>query len=118
MKEYKLIPAQIASVDGSPFDNPPTIINDDERYYYDHLFVIGNEYGALCAVWADNEQDALDIAADANDGTAMNGLRLDAETAHERETEHEGEGIMYLGNAGEAFDSIYAWISEVQIEGV
>ena len=83
---------------------------DSDSWTTTHLYVIGNEYGTLTAVFAEHEQSAFDIAADAD---AIKGLALDAETAKEREEENEGEGIMYLGNASEPYDSEHAWIEEV-----
>lgn len=56
------------------------------------LFVISNEYGFVCALWAGNEQDALDEAVDAN---LMDGFAID-------ETDVD-ENTVYLGNAGEPF---------------
>jgi len=73
------------------------------------LWVIGNEFGVLVLVWGSCEGEALDVAADAG---LLNGLALDDDIAEEREREDDNEGVMYLGNAGEAFDSIHAWIQE------
>ena len=90
------------------------VVFSHERHPYNmRLWVIGNEYGPLAAVWASHEQDAFDEACNAD---LLDGLMLDAETVVEREDEHDGEGIMYLGNASEPFDSIYAWIKEAPIE--
>lgn len=75
------------------------------------IFVIGNEYGALCAVLGTNIQDALDTAADED---MLAGLALDDEEAARREDEDDGEGIMRLGNAGEPFDSIPVWVRRVE----
>lgn len=84
------------------------------REYNPHnvrLWVIGNEYGPLCAVWSDCEQDALDEACDKGlldsflvskkDFTAMN--------------EVEREELAHLGNAGESADLTYAWIEPVDL---
>lgn len=69
------------------------------------LWVIGNEYGSLCAVWADCEQDALDIAVDAG---LLDGLAIDEKDATEETAR--------LGNAGEPFDLDYAWIQVAPID--
>lgn len=71
---------------------------------------MGNEYGPLAIAYASCEQDAFDIAADAD---LLKGLALDEEIARELETEYDGDGVMYLGNASEPFDSDYAWIREM-----
>lgn len=70
------------------------------------LWVIGHEFGAICAVWASNEQDALDAAVDLN--------ALDCFMAEDQNC--EDESLTSLGNAGELFDLSYAWIGEVQFD--
>ena len=66
------------------------------------LWVIGNEYGALGAVWADCEQDALDELVDAGLG---DGLLVD---------EKDAEDCARLGNAGEPADLDSAWLAPVE----
>ena len=73
------------------------------------LWVIGNEYGAICAVWA-AEHEALHVACDAD---LLGGLAVSDDDAAEAEREHDGGGIMRLGNASEPFDSNYAWMRRV-----
>jgi hypothetical protein len=68
------------------------------------LWVIGNEYGALGAVWADCEQDALDELVDQNLGA---GLAIEEKDADDE--------TALLGNAGEPHDLTYAWIAEVDL---
>lgn len=89
-------------------------------------WIIGNEYGPLCLVWASCEQDALDEACDRD---MLAGLAMDAETYREQcqeacadagcaDEEHKcstPDGIMLLGNASEPFDSEHAWLAEVQL---
>jgi len=70
------------------------------------MFVIGHEHGAICAVWASHEQDALNTAVDLN--------TLDCLIAEDQN--YEDESLTSLGNAGELFDLSYAWIGEVQFE--
>jgi len=70
------------------------------------MFVIGHEHGAICAVWAGNEQDALDTAVDLK---AIDCLMADDQN-------YEDESLTALGNAGELFDLSYAWVGEVQFE--
>lgn len=73
------------------------------------LWVIGNEYGALGAVWADCVQDALDELVDSGLGAAL--LVDDADFAKMEEAEREG--LAQLGNAGEYADLQHAWIYPV-----
>jgi len=72
------------------------------------LWVIGHEFGAICAVWGSSEQDALDTAVDLN--------TLDCFMAEDQN--YEDESLTALGNAGELFDLSYAWIGEVQFEAL
>src|SRR3989442_10444928 len=67
------------------------------------LWVIGNAYGALGAVWAGNEQDALDQLVDAGLGDQF---LVDEQTQAEQE-----DDLSYLGNAGEAADLTDAWMA-------
>jgi len=67
------------------------------------LWVIGNEFGALGAVWASHEQDAFDELVNANLGAA---LLIDESDADEESPR--------LGNAGEPANLDNAWIQAVQ----
>lgn len=69
------------------------------------LWVIGNEFGALGAVWAGNEQDALDELVDSDLG---GGLLIDEKDATEDSAR--------LGNAGEPADLTYAWMATVNFQ--
>jgi hypothetical protein len=71
------------------------------------LWVIGNEFGALGAVWAGNDQDAFDILCD--EGLSA-GLMVD------EPEDGEDEEISRLGNAGEPHDLSNAWIAEVDFQ--
>lgn len=66
------------------------------------LWVIGDVYGAIVAVWAECEQDAFDIACDANmlDGYINDGM--------------DEEDCVCCGNAGEYFYLDQAWIGIVR----
>lgn len=80
-----------------------------ERSYNPHnvkLWVIGNEYGALCGAWGSSEQDALDAAVDA-------GL-LDCLMAEEQD--YDNEDLTPLGNASELFDLTHVWMGEVEFD--
>lgn len=80
-----------------------------ERSYNPHnvkLWVIGNEYGALCGAWGSSEQDASDAAVDA-------GL-LDCLMAEEQD--YDNEDLTPLGNASELFDLNSVWMGEVEFD--
>lgn len=68
------------------------------------LWVVWNEFGALGAVWAGDEQDALDELVDAGLGEA---LLVDEETVAKATPEERDEWAC-LGNAGEPADLTYA----------
>lgn len=68
------------------------------------LWVIGNEFGALGAVWADCEQDAFDTLVDEGLG---DGLLVDEKDADEE--------CARLGNAGEPANLDNVWICQVRL---
>ena len=76
------------------------------------LWVIGNEFGAICALWADCEQDALDELVDQGKGGSFLVSLEDPEAASEDERE-EWTG---LGNASEPCDLSGAWLAPVEFE--
>ena len=69
------------------------------------LFVIGNEFGAMGAVWADCESDAFDELVDADLG---GGILIDEADADDESAR--------LGNAGEPANLDYAWIQCVRLD--
>lgn len=69
------------------------------------LWVIGNEFGALGAVWASHEQDALDTLIDEDLG---GGLLIDEADAT--------EDTARAGNASEPVNLNYAWMATVAFE--
>jgi hypothetical protein len=69
------------------------------------LWVIGNEYSALGAVWADCEQDALDELVDQD---MHGGLSIDEENVT--------DDTLRAGNHGEPIDSQYLWMGEVDFK--
>lgn len=81
------------------------ILPGENHCYNMRLWCIGNEHGALGAVWATNEQDALDELCDA--GLAA-GLAIEEEDADEETAR--------LGNAGEPHDLTHAWMAVVELE--
>lgn len=74
------------------------------------LWVIGNEFGAVGAVWASHEQDAWDELIDRGLGNSF----LVSEEDQKSATEEEREEWAHLGNAGEAADLSYAWMAPVE----
>lgn len=70
------------------------------------LYVIGHEFGAICAVWASHEQEALDEACDGN--------MLECLLAENQD--YEDETLSPLGNASELHDLSNAWIGRVQFD--
>lgn len=85
--------------------NLPEHVERSYNPYNVKLWVIGNEYGALCAVWG-SEQDALNEAVDAN--------MLDCLMAEEQD--HDNEDLTPLGNASELFDLNSVWMGEVEFD--
>jgi len=70
------------------------------------LWIIGHEYGAVCAVWASSEQDALDEMVDKGLGECF--LISDEDQA--KADEGEREEWSPLGNAGELADLTNCWM--------
>lgn len=85
-----------ASIDAASRYNPHNV----------RLWVIGHTFGAVCAVFASHEQDALDAACDAGE--------LDAWIAEDQN--RDDESLTALGNAGELFDLSDAWIGEASFD--
>jgi hypothetical protein len=102
---------------------PEEILTNDVTFPWEHhhhttrLWIIGNEFGAIAAVWASCEQYALDEACDAGLtaglSTSTTEEELDAMTEEERD-EWE-ETITRLGNAGEPHDLTYLWMQEADL---
>lgn len=76
------------------------------------LWVIGNEFGAIGAVWASCEQDALDTLVDENLGES---LLVDKED-QEKADDDEREGWAHLGNAGEPANLDNVWMQRVRLD--
>ena len=92
LREIELSPERIACNDITlPWEFNP---------HNTRLFVIGNEYGAVGAVWANHDQDALDELIDQGLGNCFLISEDDQKTA----TKEEQEDWAHLGNAGEPCD--------------
>jgi hypothetical protein len=78
-----------------------------ERHYHGvQLWVIGNEFGAMGAVWAGNEQEAFDELCDQG---LSGGLMVD-----DQEQDAEENELTHLGNKGELHDLTHAWCLPVE----
>jgi hypothetical protein len=109
---------QLAAVDGGPFNCQPAceveveaenvhandvILPHENHPHNCRLFVFGNEFGTLGAVWGYTEKDALDYACD--EGMFNQDLMEPGDD--------EGDGVYTLGNASERFNlGIYFWIRD------
>lgn len=121
----------LASVDRGPFNCAPArlIELDAERirmdcadgtpkiHPEDHgnaaLFVVGNEYGAMGAVWCLHDGDAIDALVDAD---LAGGILLDEDYVAKM-ADDEREDVHYAGNGGEPVGLDYAWIQRVSLDG-
>ena len=88
------------------------VLPEEFHPYNVRLWVIGNEYGALCALWADCEQDALDELIDQGKGDSF----LVSEETQKEATEEEREEWTGLGSASEPCDLSHAWLAPVEFE--
>lgn len=70
------------------------------------LFVMGNEFGAMGAVWASNDQEAFDELCDAD---LAGGIMVEEGDADE-------DYCARIGNASEPADFTHAWIAEVRLD--
>lgn len=82
------------SIDPDAWPNPHNV----------KAWIIGNEFGGICLVWASNEQEAFDEAVDAN--------MLDSMLAENQD--YDDDSLTALGSASELFDLTYAWIQPVE----
>lgn len=92
--------------------NEDPVLPGDYHPYNMRLWVIGNEHGGIVALWATNEQDALDNAVDLNMLDNMMVSPVDFENI----SEAEKEDLIYLGNASEPYYQDYLWMSEVSFD--
>lgn len=76
------------------------------------LWVIGNEYGAMGAVWADCLGDAIDELIDAD---LAGGILIDEET-QKTMTADEAKECGRGGNAGELYETDHLWAAEVNFD--
>ena len=83
------------------------IANKDGFRFGETAYIIGNEFGARCIAYANNEQEALDHAVD--DGFLNADIMTDED---HREYNDKGwhDSYTYAGNAGEPIWTEYLWI--------
>lgn len=86
--------------------NLPKHIESTYNPHNVRLWAIGHEFGAVCAIFASNEQDALDAAVDAD--------QMDFCLAEEQD--HDNEHLTPLGNASDLFDLSTVWIAPVEFD--
>lgn len=91
--------------------NLPSEIMDGYNPYNNRMWLIGHMHGLVCAIFAPNEQEALDNACDEG---KMESFLVDTNGVDEQDLEHEN--YTYLGNAGEAHDLDDCWIAEVDFK--
>lgn len=92
---------------------PERILTNDVTFAWEYnphnirLWLIGNEYGPIVALWAGNEQDSLDEMLDKG---------FEHFLVKDPEPDPEGTRYTYLGNAGEPCDLTYAWLKPILVE--
>ena len=69
------------------------------------FFIIGHEVGAICGLFANHEQDALDSMVNHN----YEQFIVD-NADYEKMTNEEKDNLSYLGNASEPCNLDYCWI--------
>ena len=83
------------------------------------LWLIGNEFGAIAALWAGCEQDALDALCDQG---LSGGLSATDEPERPEVSNHDDEHDLWearitrLGNAGEPHNLDDLWMATVNLE--
>lgn len=76
------------------------------------LWVIGNEFGPIGAVWASHEQEASDVLVDEGLGESLLVDKEDVAKASDEDREHWAP----LGNAGEPADLTNVWMQRVRLD--
>lgn len=91
--------------------NETPFLPGDKPDYNIRLYVIGNETGAICAVWARHESAAMNVAVNLN---ALDALLSNDQTS---DAAHSDESLISLGNAGELFhgDNLFCDMVEFDV---
>jgi hypothetical protein len=79
-------------------------VNASDKAWFDRRFAVWNEYGVIAIVFADCEQDALDIVVDESS-------KLDRCLLEDGEDVYDEH--VPLGNGGELFDLSYIGMKEI-----
>ena len=79
-------------------------VNASDKAYCDNRWAIWNEFGVIAIVYADCEQDALDIVVD--ESTKLDSCLVEFSEANYEE-------CCSLGNAGELFDLGYIGMQQI-----
>ncbi len=79
-------------------------VNASDKAYCGTRWVVWNEFGVIAIVYADHEQDALDIIVD--ESTKLDSCLVEFSDANYEECSS-------LGNAGELFDLSYIGLQEI-----
>lgn len=117
-KANRLMSANQFNIEGkSIICNDVNLPENIEHSYNPHnvrMWLIGHYHGPVCAIFASNEQDALDAACDAN---MMESFMLSEDDAEEYyELPEDEQTATHLGNAGELHNLDDCWIAEVDFE--
>jgi len=106
------IPARTVELEDEEILCNDVTLPGDFNPHNTRLFVIGHEFGAICALWAQHEQDAFDELVDSGNGDSFLVSEEDQKGAHEATREEWA----HLGYAGEPCDLSTAWIQVVQFD--
>ena len=81
-------------------------VNASDKAYCDKRWAVWNEFGVIAIVFADCEQDALDIIVD--ESTKLDSCLVECQHCHA-----ENEDAAALGGAGELFDLSYIGMKQI-----
>ena len=84
--------------------------NPTESVFYSNRYAINNEFGVIAFVHANDEQDAIDIAADSGHLNCM--LMADSDYLEYRDNGWT-DSYVHAGNASEAYWSEYLGITDI-----
>lgn len=104
MKKIALSKTDSTTLDASRVLTNDVVLDGEYNPHNVSLWLVLNEYGALAAVWAGNEQDALDLAVDEGllDSCSVEGP-VSFDEKEQGYFDEDGAAVTLLGNAGEPF---------------
>lgn len=94
--------------------NEIPVLPGDYHYHNMRLWIIGHEFGAICAVWSTHEQEAIDCAVDLN---LLDCLQI-LQSEYDAMSDFEKDEVLHAGNASEPFDQTYLWMAEVDFSDI